>query len=73
MSDTTDSCATCTWARPAIPRVRQERERADGGFWDWSKGAPPDYEAGRCRCNRFPQEVENDATYLCGEWLAKRG
>lgn len=68
----TESCATCHWARPAVSRVRTEAERRDGGFWDWAKGSPPDYHAERRRCVRMPQAVENDADYLCGEYLAAR-
>lgn len=42
------------------------------GLWDWSKErSPPDFYAERRLCNRFPQAVENDATYLCGEYMAK--
>jgi len=68
----TDSCATCRWARRAPPRVREDRERADFGMWDWaSKGSPPDFYAERSRCIRFPQAVENDATYWCGEYATK--
>lgn len=72
-----ESCANCMWARQAVPRVREERERADMGTWDWSKGPnpptpPPDFYAERRRCVRMPQAVENDATYWCGEHLKKR-
>lgn len=67
------TCATCQWSRPAVPRVRQDRERADRGMWDWKNGSPPDYQAERILCNRMPQAVENDADYVCGEYIRKRG
>lgn len=59
----TDTCSTCQCSRPVPARVN---------LAPFYPGDEERMSVDRILCNRMPQAVENDADYVCGEFIRKR-